>query len=273
MAGPPAEKALTPLLAEMPPAAKPPVLSRFTIAFAVSLLVGATFQLRPSVPLLVTGEPLTVKSDDGALSATLFTVPTLDGNVCPDANVIWPLLEIDSPVSPGVAVPDPNSRFNLPNGVAVLFPVGSACHRKVSFTAFSVLLLNDEAVKFSGCEFFPAAEVAGAVAGRLSAPRKMPVPVTSSLAAGAVLPTPTLVPLSKTCELAMSALASNFASLFTVPPAVVTGVVPVAGSCGEACVGVAFGVGVLVMLTGGAANTKAGAGSPPTVSASAAFSA
>src|SRR5258708_7019228 len=136
-----------PRLAVIAPAVKLPLASRFTIALAVSALVGATFQVSPRVPLVVTGDPLTVKSDDGALSPILFTVPTLEGNVCPDANVIAPLFEIDNPVSAGTAVPDPNSRFNLPNGVALSFPVGSACQRKVSFTAAFVLLLNDEAVK------------------------------------------------------------------------------------------------------------------------------
>ena len=47
------------------------------MAFAVAALVGATVQLNPSVPLVVTGEPLTVKSELGALSPTLVTVPTL----------------------------------------------------------------------------------------------------------------------------------------------------------------------------------------------------
>src|SRR5580658_4055278 len=266
----PGDRLVTPRVALIAPALKLPLASRLTIAFAVAVLVGATAQFRPRVPLPVTGEPLTVKSDDGALSPTLFTVPTFDGNVCPLANVTWPLLEIDSPVSVGVAVPDPNSRFNLPKGVALLLPTGSACQRKVSFTAFRVLLLNDEAVKFIGCEFFPAVEVAVPVVGRLSAPRKMPVPLTSSFAPGAVLPMPTLVPLSKTCELVRSAMASNLASLFTVPPAVVTGVVPVAKGCGAVKVGT---IDSVVMLVGGAANIKADAGSPPTVSASAAFNA
>ena len=52
-----------------------------------------------------------------------------------------------------------------------------------------------------------------------------------SFAAGAVLPMPTFLPLSKIRELVMSALASNFASLFTVPPAVATGIVLVAEGC------------------------------------------
>jgi hypothetical protein len=69
----------------------------------------------------------------------------------------------------------------------------------------------------------------------------------------------------------MSALASNLASLFIVPPAVVTGVVPVANGC--AVVGVDAGTSALVVSAEGAANTNAEGGSPPIVSASAAFSA
>jgi hypothetical protein len=44
---------------------------------------------------------------------------------------------------------------------------------------------------------------------------------------------PTFVPLSTICELVMSAAASNLASLLAVPPAVVTGVVPVANGCAD----------------------------------------
>ncbi len=44
-----------------------PVLSRLTMAFAVPAVVGATFQPRMMVPLVVTGEPHTVKSEPGAL--------------------------------------------------------------------------------------------------------------------------------------------------------------------------------------------------------------
>src|SRR5260370_17549168 len=131
-----------PRLAMIAPAVKLPLASRFTIALAVSALVGATFQVSPRVPLVVTGDPLTVKSDDGALSPILFTVPTLEGNVCPDANVIAPLFEIDNPVSAGTAVPDPNTRFNLPNAAALLFPVGPASHRKLPFTPPFFLLLT-----------------------------------------------------------------------------------------------------------------------------------
>src|SRR5690242_16564302 len=59
----------------MVPALKPPEASRFTIALAVFALVGATVQFRPNVPAVVIGEPVTVKSELGALRATLVTVP------------------------------------------------------------------------------------------------------------------------------------------------------------------------------------------------------
>ena len=38
-------------------------------------LVGATLQFSPNVPAVVTGEPLTLKSEFGALKPTLVTVP------------------------------------------------------------------------------------------------------------------------------------------------------------------------------------------------------
>jgi hypothetical protein len=59
-------------------AAKLPEPSRFTIVLAVSLLVGAAVHLKLSVPLLVMGEPDTVKSELGALKPTLVTVPFPD---------------------------------------------------------------------------------------------------------------------------------------------------------------------------------------------------
>ena len=71
----------TPLFTKICPEAlmrvalKLPVESRFTIALAVSLLSGGTFQDKPRVPAPVTGEPLTVKSEAGALRPTLVTVP------------------------------------------------------------------------------------------------------------------------------------------------------------------------------------------------------
>ena len=56
-------------------AAKAPFASRFTMEFAILALVGAMFQEKFSVPVLVTGEPLTLKSDAGAVNPTLVTVP------------------------------------------------------------------------------------------------------------------------------------------------------------------------------------------------------
>ena len=120
------------------------------MAFAVAAFVGATFHANFSVPEVFTGDPVTVKSEAGAVNPTLVTEPTVDGNVWPAANVISPLLEIDSPVSVGDAVPDPDSRFNLPDGAALLLPTGSAYQRKTRLTAVAVLLLKAEAVKLMG---------------------------------------------------------------------------------------------------------------------------
>src|SRR5262249_44782477 len=118
---------LKPLVAEMELAEKLPNESRFTIAFGVLALVGATVQFRPSVPLPITGEPLTVKSESGAVRPTLVRVPA-PGNVWPAANVICPLLPNLNPVSVGEFDPVPKSRFRVPLGALVLFPVGSDCH-------------------------------------------------------------------------------------------------------------------------------------------------
>src|SRR5215831_18253705 len=103
------------------PALKLPLESRLTIALAVSALVGATVQFSARVPAPVTGEPLTVRSDDGADRPTLVAVP---GKVCPEANVMRPVLPILRPVSAGVPVPGANNRFNDPLALAVLLPTG-----------------------------------------------------------------------------------------------------------------------------------------------------
>jgi hypothetical protein len=59
----------------MVPALKLPVPSRFTIALAVLAVSGATSQARPSVPLVVIGDPVTMKSVEGAVKPTLVTLP------------------------------------------------------------------------------------------------------------------------------------------------------------------------------------------------------
>ena len=64
----PAGLAAVRLIAAMFCALNEPVPSRLTMAFGVSALVGTAFQPSASVPLVVTGEPLTVKSGSGALN-------------------------------------------------------------------------------------------------------------------------------------------------------------------------------------------------------------
>jgi hypothetical protein len=124
----------------MLPAANEPVPSRFTMALAVSLVSGGTFHANPKVPALVTGEPLTVKSELGALRPTLVTVP-VPGKVWPVAKVIFPLLAMLSPVSVMGFEPAPKSRFSDPLGLALSLPTGSACQRKFWGTAVPALLL------------------------------------------------------------------------------------------------------------------------------------
>ena len=72
---------------------------------------------------------------------------------------------MESPVSVGELPFDPNSRFNEPEGLDVLFPAGSACQRKSCATAFDVLLLNEEACQSSGFELKPLLAVAVPVVG------------------------------------------------------------------------------------------------------------
>src|SRR5580698_426356 len=115
-------------LAVISPELKAPVASRLTMALAVSAFVGATVQLSPSVPLVVTGDPLTVKSELGALNPTLVTVPPPPGNVCPGANVKMPALLNFNPVSVGFAGSVPYNKFSVAPGLVVLLPTGSACH-------------------------------------------------------------------------------------------------------------------------------------------------
>jgi hypothetical protein len=79
------------------------------------------------VPLAVIGPPVRP-----APVPTLVTVPPPlpPGKVCPEAKLINPLLAMESPVSVGELPFDPNSRFNEPEGLDELFPVGSAIQRK-----------------------------------------------------------------------------------------------------------------------------------------------
>jgi hypothetical protein len=95
------------------------------------------------VPLLVIGPPV----NPGPVP-TLVTVPALPpplGKVCPLAKVIIPLFAIDKPVSPGVLPFEPNSRFNVADGLDESFWLGSACQRKSWGTAADVLLLYEDA--------------------------------------------------------------------------------------------------------------------------------
>jgi hypothetical protein len=53
------------------------------------------------------------------------------GKVWPVANVNNPLPLSFNPVSAGAVVPEPKSRLSVPDGLAVLFAAGSACHWNV----------------------------------------------------------------------------------------------------------------------------------------------
>src|SRR5215469_12052429 len=107
-------------------AANPP--KRLAFKFGTTV-VEVTF--RGGVPLAtveISWWPLTVPFTV-SLPVTV-SFPVTVGNVCPEANVICPLLLIERPVSPGVPVPEANSKLSFPE--AVLRPgfTGSACQRK-----------------------------------------------------------------------------------------------------------------------------------------------
>lgn len=95
-----------------------------------------------------------------------FCVP---GNVCPAAKLTIPLLAIDSPVSAGELPFEPKSRSNAADEFDELFPVGSACHRKSWFTAELLTLSNDDAWKSNPLELNPPPAVAVPVAGNCTA--------------------------------------------------------------------------------------------------------
>ena len=143
----------------------------------------------------------------------------------------------------------------------------------IPYMAAFVLLLNTDAPTFNGWEFEPLAAVATAMPGRLSAPRMVPAPFTSSVVVGVVVLMPILavapVPVCETTELMMSLVVSHRGRKFNVPN-------PVIAALGVADEGVEVVVVVEVefwpTLTE-FASKKAEGGNPPRVSESPAFSA
>jgi hypothetical protein len=97
-----------------------------------------------------------------------------------------------TPVSVGVAVPDPNKRFSVARGLELLLLMGSACHTNASFEAVLLVLLNADATRLRVWEFLPVAAVALPADGSFNAPRTIAAPLTSSFAPGFVLPMPIL---------------------------------------------------------------------------------
>jgi len=94
--------------------------------------------------------------------------------------------KVVKPVSDGLVAPVPNSRFGVPDGLAVSVAAGSACHWKVWLIAVLEVLLKAEATRSSGCELAPWAAVATAVAGKASTAGIVPAPFTSSVVAAPV---------------------------------------------------------------------------------------
>lgn len=147
--------------ATVPPPDNPgPACTVTELLASIALVTPAEGMLM--VPLVVIGPPVRP-----APVSMPVTVPLLvPGKVCPDAKLIAPLLAMDSPVSPGVFPFDPNRRFNEPEGLEELFPVGSACQRKFCVIGDELLLLNEDACKSNGLELKPCVVVAVPVLGK-----------------------------------------------------------------------------------------------------------
>ena len=141
------ERVTVPPRATVPPPDNPGPACTVTELLASMLLVTPAEGML-MVPLLVMGPPVRP-----APVLTLVTVPPLMlGKVWPGAKVTSPLLAMENPVSAGAFPLDPKSRFNEPEGLDELFPVGSACQRKSCVIGVALLLLNEEACRSNGLE-------------------------------------------------------------------------------------------------------------------------
>src|ERR1022692_255234 len=254
----------------MVPLPVPTLRQTQALPFHCSTLLTAQLVSKLSATLPVVPPPA---SPAPAVTPVIVPVP---GNVCPGANVNNPPLPTCNPVSVGALVPTPNNRFNVPEAEAVLLPAGSARQLNVWVTAVAVPLLNADAARFSGCEFFPAPAVAVPVAGSSSVPRTLADPATSSFAAGVCVPMPRFkllfwnrMELPKFLPLGVH---SGMKSRVPLPASAgVTAGWAVAAELG-AGLSLAAGGGGRTKNAGGA-STKADGGKPPTVCASAAFKA
>ncbi len=153
----------------------------------------------------------------------------------------------------------------------MLFAAGSASQRNVWFTAVLLVLLNDDAVRFSPCEGLPPAAVAVPVAGRLSVPRMVPAPLTSS-GGGWCRRVDADLARGPTARLKYRRIDDGRCS--AEDRQIVEG--PAGG--GHVGRGRRWTVAVVLLdvdepMTSGPASTKAEGGSPPMVSASPAFNA
>src|SRR5580658_2525969 len=79
------------------------------------------------------------------------------------------------------------------------------------------VLSKEEAIRSTGYESAPAAEVAAPLGCMVKVPRMAAVPLTSRLAAGAVVPMPTLPPDSTMAEGSRLHGAENLATWLAVP--------------------------------------------------------
>src|SRR5580692_8044869 len=137
----------------------------------------------------------------------------------------------------------------------------------------SVILSKDAASRSTGLDSAPAVAVAAPCAIIVNAPRSVAAPFTSSVAAGVVVPMPTLPSDSEMAEGSTAQGAANLATWLAVAvPSLVTLVHAVSGAALVAAAG--FVPEALTRAgTADLANKNAEAGRPPSVSASPAFKA
>ena len=124
--GPPASPAPLPTLVTVP---VPALAQAHAVPFHCSTWLVAQVFSRPSASVPLVPPPV---SPLPVAVVTPVSVPSpVPGNVCPVANVISPLLAMCNPVCAGAPVPSANSRFRVPEGVAVSLSAGWASQKKV----------------------------------------------------------------------------------------------------------------------------------------------
>ena len=175
------------------PAVPPPVKPNPAVTPVTSFEV---FRLRVTLP-----EVPPPRRSVPAVTPVIVPLPD-PGKVCPGAKLIVPSVLKNMPVSAGVPPVALASRLKVAPGLAVLLPVGSACHWKAGKTGVLVEELYELAWKNIGKESKPPELVALPARETFNRPRQMDLPLTSNTAVElGTSPTPMPVALEKRIEL------------------------------------------------------------------------